>query len=111
MLFRSRRLSGVLGGAVIARAASVAVLAAATWAATRGADASSWAVLSSNWVFVAFRVGVGLILPGVFVYMVSDCVKRRSTQSATGLLYFASPFIYAGELAAAWITAETGWPM
>lgn len=52
------------------------------------------------WMMLSVRVGVGLIGLGVLNYMVWDCVKRRSTQSATGILYIAMIFAYFGELAA-----------
>ena len=41
---------------------------------------------------------VGLMVPAVFVYMAHDCIKRRSTQSATGILYVAGVLIFIGAL-------------
>ena len=44
-------------------------------------------------LYIATRWFVGLIIPALFVYMAHDCIKRRSTQSATGILYVAGVFI------------------
>ena len=43
------------------------------------------------------RYAVGIVVPGVFVYMIHDCVKRRSNQSATGILYVAGVLVLVGE--------------
>lgn len=71
----------------------------------------AWGFLAESWLIVILRVGVGLIAVGIFSYMVSDCVRLRSTQSATGILYFASLFAYIGELSNAFLIAEYGWPI
>src|SRR5204863_4739737 len=34
-------------------------------------------------LFVITRWAVGLLVPAVFIYMAYDCIKRRTTQSAT----------------------------
>ena len=66
------------------------------------------------WTRQAFLVGVrwlaGLLAPAVFVYMTHDCIKRRSTQSATGILYVTGVLIFIGEMIALYITRETGLP-
>jgi hypothetical protein len=46
---------------------------------------------------VTARYGVGLIVPGLFAYMTWDCVRRRSNQSATGILYVATVLVLVGE--------------
>ena len=61
-------------------------------------------------LLVATRWVVGLLVPAVFVYMAHDCIKRRSTQSATGILYVAGVLIFIGELVALYLTRETGLP-
>jgi hypothetical protein len=53
---------------------------------------------------------VGLALPAVFIYMVHDCIRRRATQSATGILYVAGVLIVIGELIALHLLRETGLP-
>lgn len=52
------------------------------------------------WLMLSIRVGVGLIGAAVLAYMVWDCVKRRSTQSATGILYILMFFTFLGVLSA-----------
>ncbi|HYO10286.1 MAG TPA: hypothetical protein VER17_15060 [Tepidisphaeraceae bacterium] len=53
---------------------------------------------------------VGLAVPAVFVYMAHDCIKRRSTQSATGILYVAGVLIFIGEVIAVYLARATGLP-
>ena len=43
------------------------------------------------------RYAVGLIVPGVFTYMVYDCVRRAANQSATGILYVTLVLVILGE--------------
>jgi hypothetical protein len=51
---------------------------------------------------------VGLAVPAVFVYMAHACIKRRATQSATGILYVAGVLIFIGEIIALNLVSETG---
>ncbi len=67
--------------------------------------------MSSLWLILSLRVAVGLVAAGVFAYFVADCVKCRSTQSATGILYFASVFVYIGELSSQHLVNEIGLPL
>lgn len=53
---------------------------------------------------------VGLLVPAVFIYMAHDCIKRRSTQSATGILYVAGVLIFIGEIVALHLLRETRLP-
>ena len=62
-------------------------------------------------MILTLRIAVGLLAVGLFAYMVADCVRLRSTQSATGILYFASIFAYVGELANLQLIAQYGWPL
>jgi hypothetical protein len=66
------------------------------------------------WARFGLQVGtrwlVGLVVPVVFVYMAHDCIRRRATQSATGILYVAGVLIFIGELTALWLARETGLP-
>ena len=57
------------------------------------------------------RRAVGLLAVSLFAYMVWDCVKLRSTQSATGILYFASVFVYIGELSSQHLAGDIGIPL
>ena len=67
--------------------------------------------LCQAWLVVTLRVAAGLLAVALFAWMVADCVRLRSTQSATGILYFGSVFAYIGELASQQIIAECGWPL
>lgn len=51
-------------------------------------------------IFVMARVLFGLILPVAGCYMVRECVKIRSNQSATGILYVLLAFVLIGEVIA-----------
>jgi hypothetical protein len=53
---------------------------------------------------------VGLVVPAIFIYMANDCIKRRSTQSATGILYVAGVLIFIGEMVALYLVKTTGLP-
>lgn len=53
---------------------------------------------------------VGLAVPAVFIYMAHDCIKRRSTQSATGILYVAGVLIFIGEIVSLYLLRETRLP-
>ncbi len=67
--------------------------------------------LQQSWLIVLLRCGVGLAAVLIFAIMVGDCVRVRATQSATGILYFASVFAYVGELAGQQLIRECGWPI
>lgn len=59
-------------------------------------------------IFLAVRVGVGLLPLPILAWMTRDCIKARNTQSTTGVLYFTSVFAYAGELSSLHLMAATG---
>jgi hypothetical protein len=42
--------------------------------------------------------------------MAHDCIKRRATQSATGILYVAGVLIFIGEIIALYLLRQTGLP-
>ena len=67
--------------------------------------------LKEAWLIVSLRVVVGLVAVALFAYMVSACVRLRSTQSATGILYFGSVCAYVGEFASQQLIVECGWPI
>jgi hypothetical protein len=92
-----RRLSRLVSGLLIVRAAWVAGVVVAR----RGLLSGSGPQEVWLWLMLSVRVGVGLLAAGVMAYMIADCVRRRSTQSATGILYIAMVMTYIGELAAA----------
>ncbi len=53
---------------------------------------------------------VGLGVPFVFIYMAHDCIRRRATQSATGILYVCGVLIFIGEMIALPLVRDTGLP-
>ena len=61
-------------------------------------------------LYIVTRWLVGLAVAGLFVYMAHDCIRRRSTQSATGILYVAGILVLIGELIALYLVRETGLP-
>ncbi len=77
----------------------------------QGSDDGMSTRLLGSWLILSLRICVGLIAVAVFAYMVRDCVKLRSTQSATGILYFASIFVYIGELSSRYLAGELGLPL
>ena len=105
-----RYFSRMLSMAVALRIAFFVVSILVAWG-MGGESVSVWGRLEQWWLIVTLRVGVGLVALAIFAYMVGDCVRLRSTQSATGILYFASVMAYAGELASQYLTRELGWPI
>jgi len=51
-------------------------------------------------VFILARVIFGFLAPAVFAWMALQCVRIRSNQSATGILYVTLAFVLIGELIA-----------
>jgi hypothetical protein len=95
-----RRLNLFVAAMLIVR---VALAAAATVSMPRE-------VWQRDGLFVLTRWLVGLLVPAVFVYMAHDCIKRRSTQSATGILYVAGVLIFIGEIVALYLVRASGLP-
>ena len=63
---------------------------------------------AGDWIFLSARIAFGLLLPLVFGWMVIQCVKIESNQSATGILYAMTALLGAGELIAAFLTETNG---
>ncbi|MGQ0612427.1 MAG: hypothetical protein ACT4PV_01570 [Planctomycetaceae bacterium] len=61
-------------------------------------------------VFLLARALFGLALPLVFGAMVLACVKIRSNQSATGILYAMTALVGVGELIAVFLQRSAGIP-
>ncbi len=107
-----RRFSNLFSLAVILRAGFVVVCALLIWfGGPLGIPDQVSARLGGSWLILSMRVAVGLVAVGVFAYMVRDCVRLRSTQSATGILYFASVFVYIGELSSRHLMSAYGLPL
>lgn len=100
------RLVLFLAGALLARALLSVSLGLMPWLQmehTGGGIERVW-----TQVMLAARYAVGIVVPGVFVYMTYDCVKRRSNQSATGILYVAGLLLILGEGIAMALGEATG---
>ena len=106
-----KHFSRMLTWSVIARLLFVGVSLALAWVALDSGAGPILKGVERAWLIAVLRFGVGLVAVGIFAYMVLDCVKLRSTQSATGILYFGSVMAYVGELAAQQLTREVGWPL
>ena len=63
-----------------------------------------------NGLLMLTRWLVGLAVPFVFLYMAHDCIKRRATQSATGILYVCGILVFIGEMIALPLVRDTGLP-
>lgn len=106
-----RHVSRMLAWAVAARILFMLLSLLLAWQLQGDGDTTIWLRLGQSWLIVVLRVGVGLLFVAVFAYMVADCVRLRSTQSATGILYFGSVMAYVGELAGQQLLYELGWPV
>jgi hypothetical protein len=100
-----RRLNLALAVAVIARVITSLVVAHFV---------NEWRPVPRLWgaygLLIGTRWAVGLLVPAIFVYMAHDCIRRRSTQSATGILYVAGVLIFIGEIIALQLVRDTGLP-
>ncbi|MCG3130168.1 MAG: hypothetical protein FLDDKLPJ_00917 [Phycisphaerae bacterium] len=106
-----QRFGTILLTAHLARAGFVAATLAIAFVQTRRTAQPLWAdVTTLDIVVLIMRLGVGLLVAGAFTFMTRDCIRRRSTQSATGILYFNSALIYLGELSALHLTRITELP-
>jgi hypothetical protein len=64
-----------------------------------------------DWVFLSLRAGLGLLVPLLLGWMVIQCVKIESNQSATGILYAMTVLVCLfGELIAAYLSVGRGIP-
>ncbi len=111
-----KRLSGLFLLAVGLRWAFLAACLTIAYASGTAGQAPEpggglMSLIAGAWLIVSLRVAVGLMAVSLFAYMVWDCVKLRSTQSATGILYFASVFVYIGELSSQHLLGEIGIPL
>ena len=77
------------------------------WIQWQRPSAALWPV---HGFLIVTRWAVGLVVPFVFVLMAHECIGRRSTQSATGILYVAGVLSFIGELLGLHLARETGLP-
>ncbi len=106
-----RHFSQMLSWAVVTRILFMLISLIIAWQIRGDPNSPILQRVGQSWLIVVLRVGVGLLAVAVFAYMVADCVRLRSTQSATGILYFGSVLAYVGELASQQLIFELGWPI
>jgi hypothetical protein len=100
-----RRLSTWLIGVMILRILCAAGLTMLLqW---RRPIAGLWPV---HGFLIVTRWVVGLLVPFVFALMAHECIGRRATQSATGILYVAGVLVFIGELIGLNVAWQTGLP-
>ncbi len=105
-----KRASQLLFVALGARWGFLLVMLSAGALASGAADSDGAFLtrLVSSWMPLSMRIGIGLVLPTVFAYMVWQCVRLRSTQSATGILFFMSILVAVGELTSRYLISSMG---
>ncbi|HKQ49082.1 MAG TPA: hypothetical protein VJZ71_13510 [Phycisphaerae bacterium] len=102
-----RRLAMIYVGAVIARGAWVIAASVPLWTGEyRPGGDVVW-----FWLMISVRLGVGILVTGVFAWMAWDCVRRRATQSATALFYLSMILVFLGELAAQFLLRSENLPV
>jgi len=96
------------------RALAITMIARAAICITGIIVLQNWRPVYMLWglhgLLIGTRLFVGLLVPAAFVWMAADCIRRRSTQSATGILYVAGVLIFIGEIVALYLARETGMP-
>lgn len=115
-----RRLGNLFAGVVALRCLFAVLSLLVLWLAAPSGDASpqnltgflaALGLKGMDPLFLALRVGVGILPMPFFAWMTRDCIKARNTQSTTGVLYFTSVFVYVGELSSLHVMATMGLPL
>ena len=101
------QMSLVVLGALVAQAAFVIVAAAAPVREVPLTQTAFGVELGENPAFW-FRVGVGLIFPGVLAWLAWKAAAIRGMMAATGLLYIAVGAVFTGEILARGLLFATG---
>jgi hypothetical protein len=65
---------------------------------------------AAHGLVIGVRWVIGLLIPAAFLWMTHECIKRRATQSATGILYVTGLLILIGEASALYLLSRTGLP-
>lgn len=105
------RLSRVAHGAIVLRGV-VAVGAVAWWWFFFDPAAANWGeLLDGVNTFLLGRLLLGIALPFGGLFLVVAAARIRSTQSATGIMYFTFLFVLAGELMAGYVLIRSGIPI
>jgi hypothetical protein len=61
-----------------------------------------------DWVLLSMRGTIGLLLPILFGWMVIQCAKIESNQSATGILYAMTVSVFIGEMISVYLKLDRG---
>lgn len=94
-----------------------AVVAATLWTAGSvdpAVEPNPWRLLTGfegQGMFFWFRVLWGLAIPVALAWMSLHCARRRSNQSATGILYVLVVGVLVGEITAFYLSVTTGVPI
>lgn len=98
-----RRLNLLLSAALCLRCLVAIVtfwLQRDLWTEVYSTHSGATGFFLSHGIFLVPRVLFGLVVPLVLVRMAWNCVKIRSNQSATGILYVVVAFVFIGEILA-----------
>ncbi len=104
------RLSRVLLAVILIRACFAG--GATAWHFMHQVDTPTIGGESTIWssILIMARIGVGIIVPALTMWMSYQCVRIRSNQSATGIMYVSCLMLLIGELTAISLWSETGLP-
>jgi hypothetical protein len=108
------RFCRVLLATVALRCLAVAATLGAVWRLEGSGEAAGWQALTglpAEGMFLWFRLLWGLAIPLALGAMSLHCARRRSNQSATGILYVLVVGVLIGEITAYYLTAATGAPV
>ncbi len=104
----------VLLAIVLVRAAIVAAGMGLAAGAGPDVEPDPWRLLAGfegEGMFFWFRLLWGLVIPLTLAVMALHCARRRSNQSATGILYVLVVGTFIGEITALYISLATGVPV
>ncbi len=106
------RFARILGGTIGLRGALlVAGLLIVGAASPAGLADFLHEVTVERGFFFWSRVGLGLVGPAVFAWMVHETARIRSTQSATGILYLSVIFVLMGEFLGRYLAVAGSGPL
>jgi len=99
---------------IVARALAVGATLAVALTVDELVEPHPWRVVASfsgQGMFFWFRLLWGLLVPALLAAMALHCARRRSNQSATGILYVLVVGAFIGEITALYLTVATGIPV
>ncbi|NUN48492.1 MAG: hypothetical protein HUU15_06650, partial [Candidatus Brocadiae bacterium] len=89
-----RRMNGFFGLSVAFRALVLGAEAILLTQVFRAA--------TTDQLLIFLRLAVGVAGPAILAWMTWRCIRLKSNQSATGILYVACVFVLIGEMVATW---------